>query len=158
GLDTFPRLSSDPRLSCPSLQVLVWTFAFGFLSVSTTFFLGLFFAIVFNHPRVRGRKVIRSLLILPYAFPGFLSGLVWAGMLNRLFGFINQVLLGGVEIPWLTDAWLARLSVIGVNLWLAIAYMLLITTEALQAISKHKYEATRMHGDRVWQNYRTITH
>ncbi len=157
GFDNFTRMFTDARLSGPFLQVLVWTFVFGFLSVATTFFLGLFFAIVFNHPRVRGRKVIRSLLILPYAFPGFLSGLVWAGLLNRKFGFINQVLLGGAEIPWLTDPWLARLSVIGVNLWLGFPYMFLITTGALQAISADMYEAAKLDGARVWRMFRSIT-
>src|SRR5699024_1608273 len=127
GFDNFTRMFTDARLSGPFLQVLVWTFAFGVLSVATTSFLGLFFSIVFNHSRVRGRTVIGSLLILPYAFSGFLSGLVWAGLLSRKFGFINQVLLGGAEVPWLTDAWLARLSVIGVNLWLGFPYMFLIT-------------------------------
>ncbi len=51
------------------------------------------------------------LVILPYAFPAYLTGLVWAGMLNQEFGFINEVLLGGAQIPWLADPWLARFSV-----------------------------------------------
>src|SRR5699024_7745679 len=157
GFDNFARMFTDACLSGPFVKVLVWTFAFGALSVATTFFLGLFFALAFNHPKVRGRKIIRSLLILPYAFPGFLSGLVWAGLLNRRFGFINQVLLGGADIPWLTDPWLARLSVIGVNLWLGFPYMFLITTGALQAISTDMYEAARIDGARVWRMFRSIT-
>ena len=48
---------------------------------------------------MRGRKYYRVLMILPYAIPSFLSALVWAGMMNESFGFINQVLLGGAEIP-----------------------------------------------------------
>nr|WP_328804177.1 ABC transporter permease subunit [Occultella kanbiaonis] len=157
GFDNFTKMFTDSRLSGPFLSVLVWTFVFAFLSVATTFFLGLFFAIVFNHPAVRGRKIIRSLLILPYAFPGFLSGLVWAGLLNRRFGFINQVLLGGAEIPWLTDPWLAKLSVIGANLWLGFPYMFLITTGALQAISSEVYEAAKIDGARAGRVFRSIT-
>ena len=38
-------------------------------------------------------------MILPYAFPAFLSGLVWSGILNHEFGFMNQVLLGGADHP-----------------------------------------------------------
>ncbi|TDE90083.1 ABC transporter permease subunit [Occultella glacieicola] len=157
GFDNYTAMFTDSRLSGPFLSVLAWTFAFAILSVGTTFFLGLFLAIVFNHPAVRGRRVIRSLLILPYAFPGFLSGLVWAGLLNRRFGFINEVLLGGAEIPWLTDPWLAKLSVIGVNLWLGFPYMFLIATGALQAISTDMYEAARIDGAGAGRVFRSIT-
>ena len=55
-------------------------------------------------------------------------------MLNQKFGFVNEVLLGGADIPWLTDPWLAKLSVLGVNLWLGFPYMFLVCTGALQSI------------------------
>ena len=58
----------------------------------------LFLAIVFNDPRMKSKKYYRVLMILPYAFPGFLSALVWAGMMNQEFGFINVVLFGGADI------------------------------------------------------------
>ena len=48
------------------------------------------------------------MFILPYAFPGFLAALVWRGLLNREFGYINEVLLGGLDINWLGDPTLAR--------------------------------------------------
>ena len=60
--------------------------------------LGLFLAIVFNDARMKGRKFYRTIIILPYAFPGFLSGLVWLGLFNQDFGFINNVLLFGAEV------------------------------------------------------------
>ena len=81
---------------------------------------------VFHDKRVKGRKIYQSLLILPYAFPAFLATLVWKGMLNTDFGFINQVLFGGADIPWLTDGTLAKLSILGVNLWLGFPYMFLV--------------------------------
>lgn len=157
GFENFTRMLTDDRLRGPFLSVLTWTFAFAFSSVATTFFLGLALAIVFNHPAVKGRKLIRALLILPYAFPGFLSGLVWAGLLNRRFGFVNEVLLGGANIPWLTDEWLARLSVIGVNLWLGFPYMFLICTGALQAIGSDVYEAAKLDGAHALRTIRSIT-
>ena len=119
---------------------------FAFLSVATTFALGLFLAIVFNDPRVRGRKIYRSLLILPYAFPGFLSALVWRGMLNQRFGFINEVLLGGADDPVAPDPWLAKFSILGVNLWLGFPYMFLVCTGALQSIPADIIEAARIDG------------
>jgi arabinogalactan oligomer/maltooligosaccharide transport system permease protein len=157
GFDNFTSMVTDSRMAGPFAQIFVWTFAFAFLSVVTTFALGLFLAITFNEPRVRGRKVYRSLLILPYAFPGFLSALVWRGMLNERFGLINEVLLGGASIPWLSDPWLAKAAIIGVNLWLGFPYMFLICTGALQSIPHDMTEAARIDGAGRWRIFRSLT-
>ena len=134
----------------------IWTFVFAVLSVLTTFAMGLFLALVFNDWRMRGRKVYRVLVILPYAFPSFLSGLVWLGLMNEDFGFINQVLFGGAEIPWLTDPWLAKFSVLFVNLWLGFPYMFLVCTGALQSIPDELLEAAKVDGARPWAVLRLI--
>lgn len=141
GLDNFKQMFTDSRISSLFLGSLGWTFAFAVLSVLTTFALGLLIAVIYNDPRVKGRTLYRALFILPYAFPGFLAALVWKGMLNRQFGFINQVLLGGANIDWLGDGNLAKLSILGVNLWLGFPYMFLICTGALQAIPGELTEA-----------------
>ncbi|SJM48186.1 Maltose/maltodextrin ABC transporter, permease protein MalF [Actinomycetales bacterium JB111] len=157
GADNYVDAFSDARYAGPLLKVLLWTIVFAFLSVATTFLLGLFLAVVFNDPRVKGQKIYRTLLILPYAFPGFLAALLWAGLLNERFGFINNVLLFGADIPWLTDPWLAKLSVLGVNLWLGFPYMFLICTSALQAIPGDLKEAARIDGASTWQQFRSLT-
>ena len=146
GWENFTTAFGDTRYSGPFFQVLLWTFAFAFLSVATTFLLGLFFALTFNHPRLTGRKVYRTLLILPYAIPGFLGALLWRGMLNQRFGFINNVIFGGADIPWLTDPWLAKVAVLSVNLWLGFPYMFLICTGALQSIPTDVLEAAKIDG------------
>lgn len=157
GLDNFTLAFSDSRYAGPFLQVVVWTFAFAILSVGTTFLLGLFLASVFNDPRLRGRKIYRTLLILPYAIPGFVAPLLWSGLLNRSFGFVNQVLLNGASIPWLTDPWLAKFSLIGVNLWLGFPYMFLICTGALQSLPGDVLEAAKIDGASRLRTWREIT-
>ena len=157
GFANFTQFFSDSRINGPFFEILVWTFAFAFLSVATTFALGLFLAITFNDPRMRGRKVYRSLLILPYAFPAFLSALVWRGMLNPRFGFINEVLLNGAEIPWLTDPWMAKVSILLVNLWLGFPYMFLVCTGALQSIPSDVIESATMDGAGKWRVFRSMT-
>src|SRR5699024_5574297 len=157
GFENFLKGFTDSRYSGPFLQVLIWTFVFAFLSVATTFLLGMFFAIALNHPRVRGRRIYRSLLILPYAIPSFLAFLLWSGLLNRRFGFMNNVFFGGAEIPWLTDPWLAKLSIILVNLWVGFPYMFLICTGALQSIPGDVMESARLDGAGPIRIWRSIT-
>ncbi|WP_369692765.1 ABC transporter permease subunit [Georgenia sp. 311] len=157
GLDNFTTAFADSRYAEPFLKVLIWTFAFAILTVGLTFFLGLFFALVLNDERVRGRKVMRAFLILPYAFPAIMSYLLWRGMLNTDYGFINQVLLGGAEIPWLSNEWLARAVVLGVQLWVGFPYMFLITTGALQSIPSDVMEAARIDGAGRWRIFRSMT-
>lgn len=156
GFDNFVRAVTDERLASPLVYVTAWTFVFAALSVALTFFLGLFLAIIFNDMRMRGRKVYRVLLILPYAIPSFLSALVWAGMMNQSFGFINQVLLGGASVPWLTDPFVAKISILIVNLWLGFPYMFLVCMGALQSIPKELQEAATVDGARPWAIFRFI--
>ncbi|MBN9224069.1 MAG: maltose ABC transporter permease [Microbacterium sp. SCN 70-27] len=156
GLENFVRAFSTESIRGPFIAVTLWTFAFAILSVATTFALGLFLAIVFNDPRMKSRKYYRVIMILPYAFPAFLSALVWQGMFNQDFGFINQTLLGGASIPWLQDPWLAKVSILIVNLWLGFPYMFLVTTGAIQSIPDDIQEAGRVDGAGVWQIFRYI--
>jgi arabinogalactan oligomer/maltooligosaccharide transport system permease protein len=156
GFDNFVRAFTDGSIRGPLISVTLWTFAFALISVVSTFFLGLLLALVFNNTRMRFRNGYRILLILPYAFPAFLSALVWAGMMNESFGFINQVLFGGASIPWLTDPVLAKVSVLIVNLWLGFPYMFLVCMGALQGIPEEVNEAGVMDGANPWQIFRQI--
>ncbi len=156
GFDNFVRAVTDSSIRGPLISVTIWTFAFALISVATTFFLGLLLAIVFNNTRMRFRNGYRILLILPYAFPAFLSALVWAGMMNESFGFLNQVVFGGASIPWLTDPVLAKVSVLIVNLWLGFPYMFLVCMGALQGIPEEVNEAGVMDGANPWQVFRQI--
>ncbi|MFT4157315.1 MAG: ABC transporter permease subunit [Microbacterium sp.] len=156
GGDNFARAFAEESIRGPFLAVLAWTFAFAILAVGTAFFLGLILAIVFNDPRMKSKKYYRVVMILPYAFPGFLSALVWAGLFNTDFGFINNVLLGGATIPWLSDAWLAKIAILIVNLWLAFPYFFLICTGALQSLPEECLEAAKVDGASIWQTFRMI--
>ncbi|KRE30015.1 ABC transporter permease subunit [Agromyces sp. Soil535] len=156
GFDNFVRAVTDERLAEPLVYVTLWTFAFALISVASTFFLGLFLAIVFNDLRMRGRRYYRVLMILPYAIPTFLSALIWRGMMNESFGFINQVLLGGAEVPWLTDPFMAKVSVLIVNLWLGFPYMFLVCMGALQSIPDDIQEAATVDGAKPWAVFRLI--
>jgi arabinogalactan oligomer/maltooligosaccharide transport system permease protein len=161
GVANFNTIFTDVNLRDPLVKVISWTFMFAILTVLSTFILGLFIALVFNHDKLRGKKFYRLVMILPYAFPGFLSAYVWVGLLNRENGFINTVIFGqqpGSEgnFPWLLEEGPARMAVLLVNLWLGFPYMFLITTGALQSIPAELNEAAEIDGATGWQNFRLI--
>ena len=146
GFDNYMNMFARGDLAGPFLKALLWSFVFAAASVLSTFALGLILGLVFADKRIKGRKIYQSLMILPYAFPAFLATLVWKGMLNTDFGLINQVLLGGTKIPWLTDGLLAKFSILGVNLWLGFPYMFLVCLGALQSLPGDIEEAAKIDG------------
>ncbi|SDR88491.1 carbohydrate ABC transporter membrane protein 1, CUT1 family [Agrococcus carbonis] len=156
GLENFLYPFQEPSYGEALVSVTAWTFVYAIASVAITFLLGLFLAITLNDPRMRSRQAYRVLAILPYAFPSFLSALVWLGLLNAQFGFVNEVLFGSADIPWLTDPWLAKVSALLVNVWLGFPYMFLICMGALQSIPDELTEAARVDGASGWQVFRSI--
>ena len=144
GWRNFERIFGDDRYRAPLVRVLVWTFIYPFLVVLTTFFLGLFLALALNHPKLKPKRLYRTLLIVPYAMPGVLSILTWKGMLNEQYGIVNKLLPG--TIPWLSDPWWAKAAVVLVQLWSGTPYMFLIATGAIQALSSEIVEAAEVDG------------
>jgi arabinogalactan oligomer/maltooligosaccharide transport system permease protein len=157
GFENFVRAFTDAAYAGPLLKVAAWTFAFAILTVLTSFGLGLLFALIYNDPRIRGRKTLRTIFILPYAFPAFMSALLWRGMLNSEFGVVNEWFFLGADISWLSDPWLAKIAILWVNLWLSYPYWFLVTTGALQALPGDVMEAARVDGAGRWRQFRSIT-
>ncbi len=157
GFENFTRAVTDTRYAAPLVRVAGWTFAFAILTVLTSFLLGLVLAIIYNDSRVKGRRFMRTLFILPYAFPAFMSALLWRGMLNPEFGIINEWFFFGAAIPWLSDPWLAKFAILYVNLWLSYPYWFLVCTGALQALPSETIEAARIDGAGAWRQFRSVT-
>ncbi|MEY4411170.1 MAG: Maltose transport system permease protein MalF [Actinomycetota bacterium] len=159
GFGNFNRIFGDKELQKPLLGIFSWTVIFALTSVISTFVLGLVLALLFNDDRIRGKKIYRSIMILPYAFPAFLSAYVWKGMFNTNNGFINTSILNLPKdhmIPWLTEQGPARWAVLLCNLWLGFPYMFLIVTGALQAIPGELAESAMIDGASPWQQFRLI--
>lgn len=154
GFDNYVEILTGNEFRGDFPRVLVWTIAFSLATVVLSFALGLGLAIVFNDTRMRGRKIYRSLLIVPYALPGFMMALVFRGLLNRTFGF-NRWL--GLDIGWLDTPALAMFSLILVNVWLGYPYMFLVSTGALQSIPTDLKEAAYVDGATGFTTFRKVT-
>ncbi|MEU8105898.1 ABC transporter permease subunit [Nonomuraea muscovyensis] len=155
GLDNFARVLTNPTISGYFFGVFAWNLVFALASVAATFGLGMAVALALHHPRMRGTKAYRIVLVLPYAMPAFAMLLVWRDMFNRDFGLINQ--LFGLDVDWMGDPATARFAVILVNLWLGFPYMFLVTTGALQAIPRELTEAASIDGATPWHGFRRVT-
>jgi len=155
GVRNFDRLLHDKLVRGPFLRVFVWTFVFASVTVFLSFALGLFLAIVLDKPGMRLQRTYRALLVIPYAIPGFLSLLVWQGLLNDDFGVVNQLL--HLDVPWLFDANWAKVSIILVSTWLTFPYFFLVSMGALQSIPGELIEAARVDGGGPWAVFRRVT-
>jgi len=159
GPDNFLRLINSPSLRGPFLLVFLWTIVFAILSVLITFALGLFLAIMFDVPEMPLRRVIRSLLLLPYTLPAFVSVPVWVGLLNPQYGVISNAIVNifGTAPPWFADPTWAKVGILLIQLWLGFPYMFVVATGALQALPTDIYEAADIDGASPWQKFWSMT-
>jgi arabinogalactan oligomer / maltooligosaccharide transport system permease protein len=159
GFENFERFVTNPALRGPLAIILSWNFAFAFLSVFLTFALGLAISILYGDPNFPGKKILRSLLIIPYTIPSLITILIWRGILNENIGIVNAVLRDLINFApnWTTNQWWAKAAVLIVNLWLGYPYFMLVTSGALQSIPSDIYEAAEVDGARGWNKFWNIT-
>ena len=160
GFENFFRIFTDPLITGPFFRVFSWTFVWAFMSVLTTFALGLGIALLLNDNQLHLKPLYKGLLILPYAIPAFISALIWRGFFNTNVGIINTKLLQpllGVSPAWFQDPILAKIAVLIVNLWLGFPYMMVVCLGALQSIQPELYEVAKVDGASPFQQFRKIT-
>ncbi|MET9296004.1 sugar ABC transporter permease [Streptomyces sp. NPDC003077] len=154
GLDNYKAVLTDGVFWSRLGWTALWTVA----CVGLTYVIGLALANMLNR-KLRGRTFYRLALILPWAIPAFISVFTWRMLYNEKSGLLNKVLTGGGidAVPWLNDPTWAKLSVIAVNVWLGVPFMLVALLGGLQSIPGQLYEAAEMDGAGPWQRFRHIT-
>ncbi|MEH7884478.1 sugar ABC transporter permease [Bacillus sp. JJ1609] len=141
-------------------SVLSWTIIWTFVATTFQVALGMFLAILVNQKDVKGKAIIRTVFILPWAVPAFVSILVFAGMFNESFGAINRDILGffGIDpIPWMTEAMYTKIALILIQTWLGFPFIFAMTTGVLQSIPEELYEAATVDGATNFQKFKSIT-
>jgi arabinogalactan oligomer/maltooligosaccharide transport system permease protein len=159
GFETFRNLLVLKSWSHTFYGVLTWTIIWAVLSTITTYFGGMLVALLINQKGVRFKGMWRMILIIPYAVPQMISLLLMRNLFNGQFGPINQYLgyfgLGG--LPWLTDPFWAKVTVIIVNMWVGIPVSMLLIMGVLTTIPRDMYEAAEVDGATNYQKFRIVT-
>lgn len=154
GFDNYTTAFTNPTLREGLTKIFIWNVFFAAFTVVSTFLLGMAIALLMNDDRLKGKAIYRSLLILPYALPIYVTALVWASMFNPEFGLINNVF--GLNINWLGDPNWARTAVLITNLWLGFPYWFIVCTGALQAIPTDVREAAAIDGAGAFRTVRSV--
>ena len=125
------------------------TWLFVATSVVGKIALSLAIAVVVTHDRVRGRRYLRSLIIIPMGLPAIFIITIWRGMFSSAqYGLINQFIgaLGFDSIAWLQQRWMAFLAYNVTEIWLAYPFMVIISVSALQDVPEELHEAAKVDG------------
>ncbi|AZB42319.1 sugar ABC transporter permease [Bacillus sp. FJAT-42376] len=141
-------------------SVFAWTIVWTFGATTLQVGLGIFLAILVNQKDLKGKAIIRTVFILPWAVPSFVSILIFAGLFNESFGAINIDILSmfGIDpIPWMTEPMYSRLALILIQCWLGFPFIFAMTTGVLQSIPDELYEAATVDGANTWQKFKGIT-
>ncbi|MEC1799116.1 arabinogalactan oligomer ABC transporter permease GanP [Bacillus mojavensis] len=160
GFQTFTDIFTVDIWRSTFFDVLAWTVVWTLCASTLQVSLGICLAIIVNQKDIRFKRFFRTILILPWAVPGFVTILIFAGLFNDSFGAMNQDILAffGIDpLPWMTDANWSRLALILMQGWLGFPYIFLVSTGVLQSIPEDLYEAATIDGASIFSKLRYIT-
>jgi multiple sugar transport system permease protein len=127
--------------------------------IGVTFF-GLIVALLLNS-KVKTANALKIIILLPWAIPAVVGGLIWKWILNSDFGILNGILysLGLIKdyIPFLANPNLAKISLIMAAIWKEGPLAAIFFLAGLQLIPSELYEAARIDGGSSWKIFRFIT-
>ncbi|NMF84259.1 sugar ABC transporter permease [Nodosilinea sp. P-1105] len=156
GLENYGRMMQDGRF----WQSIGNTAIFTVFSLLFELLLGLIIALALDQA-FRGRGLVRTIAILPWALPTALIALAWRWIFNAEFGVWNDILLRlqiiGNPVNWLGDPNWAMVSVIAADVWKTTSFVAILLLAGLQSISQDLYEAHSIDGATPWQSFRQIT-
>ncbi len=146
-----------------SLQITLY---FTGMSVVLVIAIALGISLLFNQ-NIRGRGLLRSLLLVPWAVPGVVNGLMWLGLFGK-YGAFDTLLrdtvelanaLFGLQLDYLGMASpaVALNAAIAAHVWRSVPFAGIVFLAALQAIPSEQYEAARVDGAGDWNGFRFIT-
>jgi arabinogalactan oligomer / maltooligosaccharide transport system permease protein len=157
GIQHFTDFLGNKGYREPLGKILLWNISFTFLSVFFSFAVGLIATVMFDD--LPGKRIIRSLLIIPWPIPVLISILIWRNMLHPNLGYFAPILesLFGSSPAWFQDVFWTRFALVMINVWLSYPYFYVITAGAVRAIPEEIYSAALVDGANAWQKFYYIT-
>jgi ABC-type sugar transport system permease subunit len=156
GLKNFAEVVSSYYFRNSLNVTAVYTVA----AVTGVILFGLGVALLLN-TRLRMANVLKIIILLPWAIPAIVGGLMWKWILNSDFGILNGILysLGLIKdyLPFLADPTLAKISLIVAHIWKEGPLAAIFFLAGLQLIPIELYEASRIDGGSWWRIFRSIT-
>jgi multiple sugar transport system permease protein len=162
GLGNYSAVLSDAHF----WDALRISALFAVAAVVGVILIGLGVALLFN-THFYGRGPARALLLVPWALPAVVNGLMWNGLLSRyggvnaLLGMVQGVPVLGWLLPdrqsWLTEPSAALMAAAAAHVWKEVPFAAIVFLAALQAIPPDQYRAARVDGSSPWRTFRSIT-
>lgn len=146
----------DNGLVSALLMTVIWTAVNMICQLVVAFVI----ASLLNTKGLRLKNLYKTLLIFPWAMPGYVSILLWkTGIYNSQFGLLNQwmIKMGLEPVRWLSTDSSAFICCMIVNLWLALPFMMTIMDGAFQSIDRSYYESALLDGANWFQKTIYIT-
>lgn len=148
----------------PSGQALLRSFgvtlAFTFLVLLFSWLIGMTAAVLTQKP-FRGRALVRTLFLIPFALPIFTSVITWSFMAQRDTGVINHVLVDQLGLLGDRPFWLigsnSFVTLVAVTVWRTWPFAFLCITAGMQSIPEELYEAAALDGAGVWDRIKAVT-
>ena len=137
---------------------VTWLFVVASVGLKVAF--GIALAMVLTSDRIRGKRYLRSVVIIPWALPPIFTITIWSGVFSSArFGLANQFLiwLGFAPQAFFTDRWLAFTTYLITERWLAYPFMVIITVSALQAVPEELIDAAKVDGAGYFSRFRAVT-
>jgi len=156
GLDNYAKSLADPVFWSSLWNSLIWVVA----AVALQFLLGLAAALLLNR-RFAWRGIARALVVVPWALPSVIIGLIWTWMLDFNLGLVNAIgtRLGllAQPVPWLSQPGTAMAAVILAVVWQGFPFFAVTLLAGLQAIPAELYEAAALDGASPFASFRNVT-
>ncbi|WP_245917981.1 carbohydrate ABC transporter permease [Alteribacillus bidgolensis] len=160
GFQNFMDIVNVPIWRDTFVSVFSWTLTWTFGATTLQIALALLLAIIVNDKRIKFKRTIRTVFILPWAVPAFVTIMIFSALFNDNFGAINRDILEpllGFGLPWMSDPFWAKTAIIMIQVWLGFPFVYALFTGVLQSISSDWYEAADVDGGSKWQKFRYIT-